>query len=202
MKFDNKYYKKWREENKEKRKKHLRNYYLKNKEKVTQRNLNWREKNPKRYKETREIWREKNKEKIKLYQKKYSKKWKEENPEYHKNYMKKYTKTEKGKINWKKYTLKRRALKKKAKDTLTKKELIIIQNRGKECVYCGSNKNLEFEHIISLNKGGENSFLNGVMACESCNSSKGNKDVYEWCKLKGYKVPKIIIDNLKLMKRE
>ena len=87
-------------------------------------------------------------------------------------------------------------------DTLTKKELIIIQKRDKKCVYCGSDKNLTFDHIIPLNNRGDNSFLNGVMACINCNSSKGNKNVFEWCKSKNYRVPEIIINNLKKRERK
>ena len=40
------------------------------------------------------------------------------------------------------------------------------------------------------------------MACESCNKSKRDKDVFEWCKLKGYKVPKIVINNLNKIKTQ
>ena len=38
------------------------------------------------------------------------------------------------------------------------------------------------------------------MACGYCNCSKSNKDVSEWCKQQGIKVPKIVIKNLKKMK--
>ena len=114
--------------------------------------------------------------------------------------IKEYNNSEKGRLSSKKAKLKRRVLEKRNGNTLTKKELKTIVDRDKNCVYCGDNKNLGFDHIISLNKGGENSFLNGVMACLSCNSSKRNKDVFKWCKLKGYKVPRIVIKNLKLMK--
>ena len=68
------------------------------------------------------------------------------------------------------------------------------------CIYCRINENLTFDHIISLNKGGEHSFLNGVMACNGCNSSKGDKDVFKWCKKQKIEVPEIIVNNLNKIK--
>lgn len=211
---------------KEKRKKQSKEYREKNKDNIKKYIKKWREENPdydkkryqKKYKNNAEF-KEKNKMKCKKYyedhkdnpeyklkRKEYfkeyalkdkekirKKKWEEE----HSDYRNRYFKTENGKLSKKKSTQKRRALKKKAKDTLTNKELKIIQNRDKNCVYCGSNRNLEFDHIISLNNGGENSFLNGAMACGICNRSKRDKNVFTWCKSKGYKVPEIVINNLK-----
>lgn len=51
------------------------------------------------------------------------------------------------------------------------------------CTYC-KRYTLESQrtadHVISLNKGGEHSPENLVMACVSCNSSKQDKDLEEW----------------------
>ncbi len=52
--------------------------------------------------------------------------------------------------------------------------------KGKECVYCGSNEHLSFDHIIPLNKGGKDNHDNIILACSTCNSSKGDKDLLEW----------------------
>jgi len=61
----------------------------------------------------------------------------------------------------------------------------------KKCIYCGSEKNLDKEHIVprSINikpvcetcdkiQG----IHNQIWACESCNSSKGDKGLYEFFK--------------------
>lgn len=54
-----------------------------------------------------------------------------------------------------------------------------------ECIYCGSRENLTLDHLIPLSRGGPDTPDNAVMACRSCNSSKGSRGVYEWYGLEG-----------------
>jgi len=52
---------------------------------------------------------------------------------------------------------------------------------GKNCCeFCGNTKSLSFDHLIPRARGGPDNIENQVLACKSCNSSKGKKGLYEW----------------------
>ncbi len=73
------------------------------------------------------------------------------------------------------------------------REYIREREMPNQCIYCGATSNLSYDHLISRNCGGPDSPDNVVMACMSCNSSKGDKGVYEWFKLdRRYEVPRIV----------
>ncbi len=60
--------------------------------------------------------------------------------------------------------------------------------KGLACAYCGATNSLSTDHIIPTSRGGIDprvtklleSADNTVCACRACNSSKSNKDVFEW----------------------
>jgi DNA-directed RNA polymerase subunit M/transcription elongation factor TFIIS len=54
------------------------------------------------------------------------------------------------------------------------KDKVWRRDEGK-CVECGSNENLEFDHIIPLSKGGANTYRNIQLLCEPCNRKKLDK---------------------------
>lgn len=58
------------------------------------------------------------------------------------------------------------------------------QELPKVCVYCGSSDNLTTDHLIPESRGGDNSADNLVIACQSCNSSRNNRGIFEWLGLK------------------
>jgi len=77
----------------------------------------------------------------------------------------------------------------------------VYRRDGYKCVYCGSDKRLELDHIVPLILGGTCLFNNFVLACKSCNCRKNRRDVFKWCKIEGIKVPDIIINLLEEQKQ-
>lgn len=71
-------------------------------------------------------------------------------------------------------------------------EKIKIQT-GKICNYCGSSDKLSLDHIFSQKLGGKDDAENLILACRSCNSSKGKKDLMEWMLFKEAFLPLMII---------
>lgn len=53
-------------------------------------------------------------------------------------------------------------------------KMFVWQRDGGRCVKCGSQEKLEFDHIIPLSKGGNNTARNIQLLCEKCNRQKGN----------------------------
>lgn len=84
-------------------------------------------------------------------------------------------------------------------------------DRGKVCVYCGSDKCLTLDHIVPVSRAGVDprvkmlleSIDNCVWACRVCNSKKGNRDVFEWYgSEKIDQIPKLVLSKfLKLAYR-
>lgn len=72
------------------------------------------------------------------------------------------------------------------------REYIREREMPNQCIYCGSPDNLSYDHLIAQNSNGPDIPENVVMACRSCNSSKGDKGIYEWFELpQRNKIPRI-----------
>jgi hypothetical protein len=55
-----------------------------------------------------------------------------------------------------------------------KGRMFVWQRDGGQCVRCGSQERLEYDHIIALARGGSNTERNIQLLCESCNRTKGS----------------------------
>ena len=64
---------------------------------------------------------------------------------------------------------------------------------GQKCNYCGSTEKLALDHIFPKRYGGIDNADNLILACRSCNSSKGAKDLMEWMQYTGKFLPLLII---------
>ncbi len=54
-------------------------------------------------------------------------------------------------------------------------QMFVWRRDGAKCVKCGSQENLEFDHVIPVSKGGANTNRNIQLLCEACNRSKSDK---------------------------
>ncbi|HHT02927.1 MAG TPA: HNH endonuclease [Bacteroidales bacterium] len=64
---------------------------------------------------------------------------------------------------------------------------------GKRCNYCGATEKLSLDHIFPQKFGGKDNPENLILACKTCNSSKGKKDLLEWMNFRGEFLPLMII---------
>jgi len=134
-------------------------------------------------------WRKKNRQHINNYMKK----WVKQNYVKHYGYVKNWQennvdKWKESSKSWRDKNIdrlrassricqqNRRAIIRNSKGTIIKDdwfELLVIAECRCQC--CGSEENLELDHVIPLSCGGEHSKENAQVLCKSCNASKGNR---------------------------
>lgn len=67
----------------------------------------------------------------------------------------------------------RRARMAKARGHLSSSDMRLIRDRfGRECLKCGATKNLQWDHVIPLAKGGAHCVSNLQCLCRKCNEQK------------------------------
>ena len=63
-----------------------------------------------------------------------------------------------------------------SREPIPKEIMNQVWNRdGGKCVQCGSQENLEFDHIIPFSKGGATTYRNLQLLCQKCNREKSDK---------------------------
>lgn len=65
--------------------------------------------------------------------------------------------------------------KKRVDDVSKQTRKFVLEKYKHTCAYCGSNKNLEIDHIHPVSKGGKSLIPNLQVLCKTCNCKKGNK---------------------------
>lgn len=55
-----------------------------------------------------------------------------------------------------------------------------------KCAYCDRAEKLTLDHFLPISLGGADSLGNIIFCCTSCNSSKNNRDPYEWIKRQSF----------------
>lgn len=74
---------------------------------------------------------------------------------------------------------------------------VLLEEFNGKCAYCGAPAET-WDHIVPISKGGETKPYNIVPACASCNSSKKDKDLFDWLEEKGFDLDHRIIDRILL----
>ena len=171
----------------------------------------WREDNPDKIKAADEKFRksDKRKEYLKGYRKtdkakSYKKKYDNEHKEKQLEHQRKYNNSDKGKAKNRKYyytpkgtaNMLRKHDKKRLGITehkLTWQIVEMVNERDKECVYCGCelNGNVEYDHINPFKPFSK---YNIARACDNCNKDKSRANMIEWMNFKGYKISQKLLD--------
>jgi|WetSurMetagenome_2_1015567.scaffolds.fasta_scaffold11018_4 5-methylcytosine-specific restriction endonuclease McrA len=151
-----------------------------------------------KYYENIEFEKEKRKNHWKMHKEeeyKKHKEWKIKNPDKVNKYYEKADKKDKA-LRFKNWRIKNKGYL-KLKRSKRHRDLIktgkieidfvdIFEKTFDSCFYCGSKINLENDHIKPISKGGLTEMGNIIKACKGCNSSKRNKNVFEWYKSKKF----------------
>jgi 5-methylcytosine-specific restriction endonuclease McrA len=173
-KYNDDYYRKNKENISEKGKK----YRKENKEMLSERKKKYRKENLIHYKELDKLYYKKNRKKKLEKQKEYY----EENKEKITEYIKQYRENNPEKIF--NYHNNRRLKEEKQGNGFTKEQWLEMMNFFEwKCAYSGKvldKKNRTIDHIVSLNKGGENEIWNLVPMLKRLNSSKNAKVMEDW----------------------
>lgn len=70
----------------------------------------------------------------------------------------------------------------------------IDRHRNAKCLYCESkltHENATADHIVPISMGGNNTQVNLVVVCKSCNEERGNLNFYKYIKIKNPKYKSI-----------
>lgn len=164
-------------------KKYAARYYQKNSETVKAKVSAYKLANSDAVATRRADWLEKNRDKNREYQREWMRKHRAANPLKQRNWpknpehLRQWRAANPDKVILQKQRRRIRELGVRAFD-IKPKEIARILNSP--CVYCGSNANIQVDHVVPLSKGGHHSIGNLAPACKTCNVRKSAKFVTQW----------------------
>lgn len=154
-----------------------RAYHEANKEKMAENKRAYNDANKEQITKRKRAYREANKEKIAEYRRAYDDANKMEIAEYMRAWQKANPESVRSALH------RRRARKQGAEGSHTKEDIHqqYKTQRGK-CYYCKCEVGDKYhvDHVVPLARGGSNGPENLVIACATCNTSKGAKLPHEW----------------------
>ena len=169
----------WREDNHEYVLKKCRQYYQDHKEEASAAHRKWRESHKEERKAYLRQWHKDHKEE----QVKYRHQWYAEHREEQAEYRRQYNQ-DNPEVARKHNNLRRARMMNVTIEPIDEQKIYGLY--GHVCIYCGSKNNLVLDHVVPLSKGGPHSEDNLVIACGSCNCSKGTKFLEEWIQRQPY----------------
>jgi hypothetical protein len=196
----NKQRKKYRQKNNEKIKKAKKEYAIKNKDKIREYKKLYQNLNGKKIYKKNEKYRLANKKHTSKYMKKYRDEHKDKIAQQKKEWA--INNPEQVKVLGLKSQRKRRARKLAVQENYTsEQEQITRKAFYNKCFNCKSTDNLCIDHHRPLSKGHPLTLQNAVVLCQSCNSSKSDKNPEDFygekkCDRLDKKLKKIASSNL------
>ncbi len=159
--------------------------YDEKKDEILKKNKEYKEKRSEWYKEYHAKYYRENETEIRKRTKNYFENNKEKMLEVCRVYRVKNT--VKNRSDRRRYEQIRRSRKVGLEHSLTVQQWLFICSHFDECcAYCGNGEKLAQEHFVPLSFGGEYTHNNIIPACITCNSSKGNKNFFDWYRTKEF----------------
>ena len=165
--------KRWDQANRDKRNANTRRWLQANPDKARERKRKWLQANPDKAREYKRKWSQANPDKAR----EASSRWRLTNPNNYREWRKKWILANPGKL--KTYDHRRRARKKAngVEPTAEYRNTMVNPLTHQVCHYCGKDctGNHHWDHHVPLAAGGPEAPWNLVIACPTCNLSKGAK---------------------------
>lgn len=145
-----------------------------------------------KFKATKQKWLDNNKDRMTEYKQLYydlhsdsiksrAANYRATNPELVKEYKNKWYKTDQGRLSILLKTKRRQSTLNSLPSDLTQAQwLSTLEEFDNSCGYCGNTEKLHQEHVIPISKDGPYTKWNIIPGCQSCNSSKSDKDMLDW----------------------